>query len=80
MQSPRNLIALLAVLTMTGCGTSSSVHNAEEMHAVFKRAVCLNLVPISGKSTDDDYTRTQVKRQNARVLACPPEWRRAVEP
>lgn len=73
----------LVVLTMTACATNTnglSASQVEDLHLAFKRAVCLNLVPISGKATDDEYTRIQVKRQNARVAACPPEWQRRIEP
>lgn len=73
----------LAVLMPMGCATNTnglSSDQVENLHLAFKRAVCLNLVPISGKSTDDEYTRRQIKRQNARVQNCPSEWQRAVEP
>lgn len=74
---------LPGVLTLTACATNTrdlSRQQFDELQYAFRRAICGSLVPISGKSTDDPYTRIQVKRQNARVKECPPELRRKVEP
>jgi hypothetical protein len=53
--------------------------SAPDLHPLILEAVCKNLVPISGKSTDDPLTRRQVRRQNARVETCPPELRRKAD-
>lgn len=74
---------LPAVLMLTACVTPTSatkVPYGPVSRDLVLDIVCDNLVPIAGKATDDPYTRLQVKRQNRRVLACPPEMRRGVEP
>lgn len=74
-------LTLLLALPMAACSQIRlSDPNVENLHLAFKRAICLNTVAIAGKSTDDEYTRRQIKRQNARVMACPEEWRRMPEP
>jgi hypothetical protein len=76
MRSLAKWTLLLAVPTLTACQTPT---NAPDLKPIILKAVCDNLVPISGKSTDDPLTRQQVKRQNARVLNCPPDLRRKPE-
>jgi hypothetical protein len=69
-------IWMLPLLGLTACQTPTS---APDLHPVILEAVCKNLVPISGKSTDDPLTRRQVRRQNARVDQCPQALRRKAD-
>lgn len=76
MRLPAIWTLLLIAPTLAACQTPTSV---PDLQPIILKAVCDNLVPISGKSTDDPLTRKQIKRQNARVDNCPPELRRKPE-
>lgn len=67
---------MLPLLGLTACQTSTS---AIDLHPVILEAVCKNLVPIAGSKQDTETTRRQVRRQNARVDACPLELRRKAD-
>jgi hypothetical protein len=71
----RKWMLLPLLLPIAACQTSGK-DLRPDLEAIIEEAVCANLVPIVGKSTDDPLTRRQVKRQNGRVLACPPELQR----